>query len=210
MFHSFWLTNFSILFAPVSGVSLKISSKSNEKLVNQDYATPFLSWIPFIQIKKSTVNVIISQRNSNGLLRVFNTIWRLNQNWLGWVLKRISYIHFILFAVLRSYIKFIYSEKATKIFEIFTLLLSYLVPVKSKVKISQNCVAFSEYINFNSTNEQQQSGKKRLCKSGFEILGRRWSYWTIIVKFLRITVIEKLSYFSGKFLLEFGRSVNPI
>ena len=107
-------------------------------------------------------------------------------------------------------LKFIYSEKATKIFEIFTLLLSYLVPVKSKVKISQNCVAFSEYINFNSTNEQQQSGKKRLCKSGFEILGRRWSYWTIIVKFLRITVIEKLSYFSGKFLLEFGRSVNPI
>ena len=45
-------------------------------------------------------------------------------------------------------VKFIYSEKATKIFEIFTLLLSYLVPVKSKVKISQNFVAFSEYMNF--------------------------------------------------------------
>ena len=28
-------------------------------------------------------------------------------------------------------------------------LLSYLVPVKSKVKISQNVVAFSEYMNFN-------------------------------------------------------------
>ena len=28
------------------------------------------------------------------------------------------------------------------------LLLSYVVPVKSKVKISQNLVAFSEYINF--------------------------------------------------------------
>ena len=45
-------------------------------------------------------------------------------------------------------IKFIYSEKATKIFKIFTLLLSYVVPVKSKVKISQNFVAFSEYMNF--------------------------------------------------------------
>ena len=40
------------------------------------------------------------------------------------------------------------SEKATKFCEIFTLLLSYLVSVKSKVKISQNFVAFSEYINF--------------------------------------------------------------
>ena len=40
------------------------------------------------------------------------------------------------------------SEKATKIFEISTLLLSYVVPVKSKVEISQNFVAFSEYMNF--------------------------------------------------------------
>ena len=45
-------------------------------------------------------------------------------------------------------IKFIYSEKATKFCEIFTLLLSYVVPVKSKVKISQNFVAFSDYMNF--------------------------------------------------------------
>ena len=45
-------------------------------------------------------------------------------------------------------LKFIYSEKATKFCEIFTLLLSYAVPVKSKVKISQNFVTFSEYMNF--------------------------------------------------------------
>ena len=32
--------------------------------------------------------------------------------------------------------------------KIFTLLLSYVVPVKSKVKISKNFVAFSEYMNF--------------------------------------------------------------
>ena len=48
----------------------------------------------------------------------------------------------------RRYVKFIYSEKATKFREIFTLLLSYVVPVKSKVKILQNFVAFSEYMNF--------------------------------------------------------------
>ena len=41
-----------------------------------------------------------------------------------------------------------YSEKATKFCEIFILLLSYVVPVKSKVKTSQNFVAFSEYMNF--------------------------------------------------------------
>ena len=37
--------------------------------------------------------------------------------------------------------KFIYYEKATKFCEIFTLLLSYVFPVKSKVKVSQNFVA---------------------------------------------------------------------
>ena len=46
-------------------------------------------------------------------------------------------------------LKFIvYSEKSTKFWEIFTLLLSYVVPVKSKEKMSQNFVAFSEYLNF--------------------------------------------------------------
>ena len=45
-------------------------------------------------------------------------------------------------------LKFIYSEKATNFCEISTLLLSYVVPVKSKVEISQNFVAFSEYMNF--------------------------------------------------------------
>jgi hypothetical protein len=45
-------------------------------------------------------------------------------------------------------LKFIYSEKAAKFCEISTLLLSYVVPVKSKLEISQNFVAFSEYMNF--------------------------------------------------------------
>ena len=48
----------------------------------------------------------------------------------------------------RWLVKFICSEKATKFCEIFTLLLSYVVPVKSKVKNLLNFVAFSECMNF--------------------------------------------------------------
>ena len=46
------------------------------------------------------------------------------------------------------FLKFIYSEKATKGCEISTVDLSYEVTVKSTVKISQNFVAFSEYMKF--------------------------------------------------------------
>ena len=45
-------------------------------------------------------------------------------------------------------LKLIYSEKATKCSEISTVDLSYVVTVKSTVEISQNVVAFSEYMNF--------------------------------------------------------------
>ena len=46
------------------------------------------------------------------------------------------------------FINFIYFEKATKFCKISTADLSYVVPVKSTVEISQNFVAFSEYMNF--------------------------------------------------------------
>ena len=49
---------------------------------------------------------------------------------------------------IQVYLKFIYSEKATKFCEIFNLLLTVCTVVKSKVKIFQNFVAFSEYMNF--------------------------------------------------------------
>ena len=45
-------------------------------------------------------------------------------------------------------LKFIYSEKATKCCKISPVDLSYVVPVKSTVEISQNFVAFSKYMNF--------------------------------------------------------------
>ena len=48
------------------------------------------------------------------------------------------------------FLEFIYSEKATNFCEILTLLLTLCTVVKSKVKISQNVVAFSEYMNFTS------------------------------------------------------------
>ena len=54
-------------------------------------------------------------------------------------------------------LKLIYSEEAKIFCEIFTLLLSYEVAVKSKVEISQNFVDFSEYMNF-------------ICKKGFSFI----------------------------------------
>ena len=45
-------------------------------------------------------------------------------------------------------LKVIYSEMATKFCKISTVDLSYVVPVKSMVEISQNFIAFSEYMNF--------------------------------------------------------------
>ena len=50
-----------------------------------------------------------------------------------------------------DFVKFIYSEKATKFCEMFTLLLTAVHKVNSKVKIVQNFVAFSEYLNFNKS-----------------------------------------------------------
>ena len=82
-----------------------------------------------------------------GLMRLPLTIfpWALTESIKLFVsLKRIN--KFLNAEV--SVLKFIYSEKATKFCEIFTLLLSYVGPVKSKVKILQNFVAFSEYMNF--------------------------------------------------------------
>ena len=49
-----------------------------------------------------------------------------------------------------EWLKFRFSKKATKIDEISTLDLSYVVTVKSTVEISQNVVAFSENVNFST------------------------------------------------------------
>ena len=56
---------------------------------------------------------------------------------------------FLLYMISPHLVKYIYFEKVTKFCKIYTLLLSYVVPVKSKVEISQNFLAFSEYMYFN-------------------------------------------------------------
>ena len=58
--------------------------------------------------------------------------------------------------------KFIYSEKAKKFCEIFPLLLTVFNVVKSKGKISQNFVAFTEYMNFPNLLGRMD-GLKFLC-----------------------------------------------
>ena len=50
------------------------------------------------------------------------------------------------------FLKIIHIEKATKFYEIFTLLLTGTTQDKNKLKISQNFVAFSEYMNFTCNN----------------------------------------------------------
>ena len=48
-----------------------------------------------------------------------------------------------------DFLKFIYSEKATKFCEISTVDLTDTTQDKSTVEISQKFLAFSEYMNFN-------------------------------------------------------------
>ena len=61
-----------------------------------------------------------------------------------------GFISKLKFLLQLNIIKFMYSEKATKFCAISTILLTVLQTVKSKVEISQNFVAFSEYVNFNN------------------------------------------------------------
>mgnify|MGYP007022695339 CR=1 FL=1 len=65
----------------------------------------------------------------------------------GIILAKGQFGHFLNY----SLSKLINSEKATKVCEIFTLLLTTVHTVKRKVKVrwfSQNFMAFSEYMNF--------------------------------------------------------------
>ena len=57
----------------------------------------------------------------------------------------VAWLNIVIFLPLQ----FIYSDKATKFCKISPLDLSYVVPVKSTVEISQYFVAFSEYMYFN-------------------------------------------------------------
>ena len=60
-------------------------------------------------------------------------------------------------AIVTFFLKFIYSEKATKFCEISTLILSTGHTDKSKVEILQNFVAFSEYMNFKKKEDKMHT-----------------------------------------------------
>ena len=79
----------------------------------------------------------------------FILFWKTVSKFFFFIIRKFFYFDIPL--------KFIYSKKATKFCEIFALLLTVCTVVKSKVKISQNFVAFSEYMNF--TFEQEKSNK---------------------------------------------------
>ena len=53
-------------------------------------------------------------------------------------------------------VKFVYYEKATKFWKIFTLLLTVCTVVKNNMKIFQNFVAFSEYMNLRKISETHE------------------------------------------------------
>ena len=73
------------------------------------------------------------------------------ENWSWNFLKTSAFIYDFASASIwwKYVVKFIYSEKATKFSKISTVDLFYVVTVRSTVEISQNFVAFSEYMNFN-------------------------------------------------------------
>ena len=80
-------------------------------------------------------------------------------------------------------LKFIYSEKATKFCEIFTLLLTTVHTDKSKVKILQNFVVFSEYMNFmNKYCFNVYNNWHSAIGKGWGITQRRTSLWNPFTK----------------------------
>ena len=77
----------------------------------------------------------------NGLLHPFENRWVCGIS--SSIVQSLIYLWLL---------KLIYSEKTTNFCEISTVDLSFIVTVKSTMDISQNFVAFSEYMNFNFTS----------------------------------------------------------
>ena len=88
----------------------------------ESYQSGVLNYLIHLRLKSSSYEL---------KLNVMNVSWK-------------SFCHSI---YIRT-VKFIYSEKATNFCKISTLLLYVCTVDKSKVEISQNFVAFSEYTNF--------------------------------------------------------------
>ena len=77
-----------------------------------------------------------------------------------------------------SILKFIYSLKAPKFCEISTNYLPYVLAVKWLVEISQNCVAFSEYVYELYRNDTEGSSALEIWPVSFTSMSPKW-FWTI-------------------------------
>ena len=91
------------------------------------------------------------------------------------------------------FIKFIYSEKAAKFCEIFPLLLTIVHTVKSKGKILQSFVAFSEYMNFNdlSLTRLSQGHRKQKYANGCH-------FCTLLEKAMQISFVSFFSCLANR------------
>ena len=106
------------------------------------FATQYNRWTSYIREIPKFKDLGFWTKRSNPAQCVTSP-WRPLNAMLRWPFRK-NLRHTV-----RSLLKFIYSEKATKFCKISTLLLSYVVPIKSKVEILKNFVAFSECMNFN-------------------------------------------------------------
>ena len=127
------------------------------------YSIIFILWSVwnFVTNSKATSYIEFCRQNSNlyisqSVLSVISIKFLIRSKWIELNLFTPQDLYYIStkFATKQIYIprfvNFIYSEKATKFCEISTVDLSYVMPVKSSVEISQNFVAFSEYMNFST------------------------------------------------------------
>ena len=109
-------------------------------------------------------------RLSSGYFVILHYYWRVSLHYIVPALLYYCAVHHQMTdnnsqCSIFMHVKFIYSEKSTKFCKIFTLLLIVCTVVKSKVKVSQNFVAFSEYMNFIYQNRRYQSVRDMLTKN---------------------------------------------
>ena len=137
-----WFNNFTSL----AGYTQYLSSKNPTSKIFWTILTVLGLFMTIISIERTfrdflefdvTTSVTVSGNSSLN----FPTVTLCNSN-------RVNCLKLFQKIEICKEVKFIYSEKNTKFCEIFTLLLTGTTQDKSKVKISQNFVAFSEYINF--------------------------------------------------------------
>ena len=94
--------------------------------------------------------------------------------------------------------KYVYSEKATKFCEIFTLPLSIVHTDKSKVEILQNFVAFSEYMNFNDCQVKRKTKATKVTYTVFYVMNiKKKSHVPTRPLLLCLLISEKTSYLNA-------------